>query len=89
MQMILNVLSMALMYASPVIYSLDMVPQSIFRYYMLNPMSSVIKAYRDILYFKQIPDAKNLTVALVLSLIVLLIGSLTFSKLKRRFVEEL
>lgn len=89
MQMILNVLSMALMYASPVIYSLEMVPQSIFKYYMLNPMSSVIKAYRDILYFKQIPDAKNLTVAFILSLIVLGIGWGTFTKLKRRFVEEL
>lgn len=89
MQMILNVLSMALMYASPVIYSLEMVPQSIFKYYMLNPMSSVIKAYRDILYFKQIPDAKNLAVAFILSLIVLGIGWGTFTKLKRRFVEEL
>lgn len=89
MQMILNVLAMALLYASPVIYSLDMVPQSIFKYYMLNPMSSVIKAYRDILYFKQIPDGKNLSIALVLSIIILIIGLITFSKLKRRFVEEL
>ncbi len=89
MQMILNVLAMALLYASPVIYSLDRVPQSIYTIYMLNPMSAIIKAYRDILYFKTIPDWKNLGCALLISLLVLVLGELVFQKLKRRFVEEL
>ena len=89
MQMILNVLAMALLYASPVIYSLDRVPQSIFRIYMLNPMSAIIKGYRDILYYKQVPDWKNLGVALVLSICVLIFGEYVFFHLKRRFVEEL
>lgn len=89
MQQILGVLSMALMYASPVIYSIDMVPSWLYKYYMLNPMSSIIVAYRDILYFKKIPEVETLLIAFMLSLVVLLIGYLTFSKLKRRFVEEL
>ena len=89
MQMILNVVAMAFMYACPVIYSIDRVPQSIYRYYMLNPMSAIIKAYRDILYYKISPDLKNMGVALVTSSLVLLVGWFTFIKLKRRFVEEL
>lgn len=89
MQQILSVLSMALMYASPVIYSVDMVPKEAIGIYMLNPMSSVIVAYRDILYYKKVPEAQTLILALVTSAIVLLIGYFTFSRLKRRFAEEI
>lgn len=89
MQMILGVLSMALMYASPVIYPLDRVPDELRVYYMLNPMSSIIVAYRDILYYKKVPDSVNLMIAFVLSVGVAIVGYLIFSKLKRRFVEEM
>lgn len=89
MQQILGVVSMALMYASPVIYSLDMVPSYLMKFYMLNPMTSVIVAYRNILYFKTAPEPGTLLIALGLSVLVLVIGAVTFGKLKRRFVEEL
>ena len=89
MQQILSVVSLALMYASPVIYSIDMVPEKLLEVYMLNPMSVVIVAYRDILYYKVIPDMGQLGLALGISLVFVLIGYVTFSRLKRRFVEEL
>lgn len=88
-QQILSVLSLALMYASPVIYSVDMVPENIRAIYMLNPMSVLIVSYRDILYYRQLPDMKELGLAFSISLIVLIIGYIIFGRLKRRFVEEL
>lgn len=89
MQQIVNVLVMALMYASPVIYAIDFVPESLYNYYMLNPMSAVIVAYRDVLFYKQAPRPLGLSIATVISGVILLIGFIVFSKLKRRFVEEL
>lgn len=89
MQQILSVLSLALMYASPVIYPVSRVPEDIRTIYMLNPMSALIVAYRDILYYRQVPDFDELGIAYLISILFLLIGYLAFSKLKRRFVEEL
>lgn len=88
-QQILSVLSLALMYASPVIYSIDMVPENLKTIYMLNPMSAIIVAYRDILYFQKAPDAGELGIAFGLGVLTLIIGMGVFAKLKRRFVEEL
>lgn len=88
-QQIANVLVMGLMYASPVIYSVDMVPAKWYNLYMLNPMSVVIVAYRDILFYKHTPRELGLGVAFVISVICLLIGFAIFEKLKRNFVEEM
>lgn len=88
-QQILSVLSLALMYASPVIYSVNMIPEQIRSIYMLNPMSVLIVAYRDILYYRQIPDMEELGMASIVSILILIVGYLSFNKLKRRFVEEL
>lgn len=88
-QQIVNVLVMALMYASPIIYSIDYVPEHLYNYYMLNPMSVVIVAYRDILFYKQAPRTLGLSIAALISIVTLVIGFAVFSKLKRRFVEEL
>lgn len=89
LQQILSVVSLALMYASPVIYSIDMVPEDIRFGYMMNPMSAVIVGYRDILYYKEVPDGSSLGIAFGFSLLMLVIGYAAFSGLKRRFVEEL
>lgn len=56
---------------------------------MLNPMSVLIVAYRDILYYRQIPDMEELGMASIISILILIVGYLSFNKLKRRFVEEL
>ena len=89
LQQILSVLSLALMYASPIIYSIHMVPDGIKQVYMLNPMSVIIVAYRDILYYKSVPDVYSLLTATVVGIMIVVIGYLIFSRLKRRFVEEL
>ena len=89
LQQILSVVTLALMYASPVIYSVDMVPESIRAQYMFNPMSALIVSYRDILYYKRFPDGRYLLQAGITSLIVLLAGYFAFNNMERRFVEEL
>ena len=88
-QQILNALSLVLMYASPIIYTLEFVPQKYRIVYMMNPITRVLVAYRDILYYKQLPELSNMVLGIVESLIVLLIGVVVFKKLSRHFAEEL
>ena len=85
----LGILTMAWMYFTPVVYSMEMVPDWIKPYFNLNPMTPVINAYRDILYYKQVPHLLTLVQGLVLGIIVLIIGSISFRKLQRGFAEEL
>ena len=86
---ILNIISMAWQFLTPVMYSAAQVPARLMPIWRLNPMTPVIDAYRDILYYKQIPKVSTLTEALILGVVILVVGELVFSKLQRGFAEEL
>lgn len=86
---ILSIVSMAWMYLTPVIYPVEMVPEAFRGIFYLNPMTSLIVAYRDILYYGRIPEVSTLLNAVILGIVILIIGRFTFSKLQRRFAEEL
>lgn len=89
LEYILGIVSMAWMYMTPVLYSVDMVPKRLLPIFYLNPMTPVTIAYRDILYFKQIPEIGTLLHAFLLGIFVLVVGSIVFRKLQKGFVEEL
>ncbi|MFA6337113.1 MAG: ABC transporter permease [Saccharofermentanales bacterium] len=86
---ILTIIAMAWMYITPVVYDIEICPTK-YRWIMhINPMTSVIIAFRDILYYGRVPEMMTLLEAVVLGVVFLLIGCLVFRKLKRRFAEEL
>ncbi len=86
---ILSIVAMAWMYLTPVLYAKEMIPEQ-YRYLeQLNPMTSIITAYRDILFYKKIPHLHTLTAALLIGIISLVLGMAVFSRLKKGFAEEL
>lgn len=89
LEYILGIITMAWMYLTPVMYSADMVPEHFIPIFNLNPMTPIIVVYREILYYKKIPQISTLLHAFVLGIFVLFVGSIVFSKLQRNFVEEL
>lgn len=86
---ILSIVSMAWMYLTPVVYPVEYVPERYVKLFYLNPMTSITIAYRDILYYGQVPHINTLINAIVLGVLVLVIGKITFTKLQRGFAEEL
>jgi ABC-2 type transport system permease protein len=86
---ILGILAMALQYFTPVMYKIDNIPENILPIFMLNPMTSVITAYRDILYYGQIPAASTLLQSLLTGIVMLIVTFAVFGKLKRHFAEEM
>lgn len=86
---ILGIISMAWQFLTPVLYSVDQVPEEILPIFNVNPMTPVIIAYRDILYYGQAPKLQTLIHATVFGIVVLVIGSTIFGRLKRHFAEEL
>lgn len=86
---ILGIVSMAWQFATPVLYSIEDVPEQLRRIFYINPMTPIIVAYRDILYYKEIPELKTLIWGSSLGVVLLVIGVFVFGRLKRHFVEEL
>lgn len=86
---ILGIVMMAWQFLTPIMYSIDIVPDKYKPIFMLNPMTAVMQAYRDILYYKQLPELGTLIEAVVFGLIMLVIGWCSFAKLKKGFAEEL
>jgi ABC-2 type transport system permease protein len=49
----ISVLMMLWFYVTPVLYSIDMIPDKFRNILMLNPMTLIITSYREILYYKK------------------------------------
>lgn len=95
LEYILGILTMAWQYLTPVMYSQQMVEEQLenhpmmLRIWNLNPTTPIINAYREILYYKQIPDLSNLIAAIILGVSVCAIGFVSFRKLQKGFAEVL
>ncbi|MDO5403152.1 MAG: ABC transporter permease [Eubacteriales bacterium] len=100
LQYILGIVVMALQYMTPVMFGVDMVENAIqergmgalgdFMLFVfnLNPMTPIINIYRQIMYYKQIPDLSTLFVAFAMGIIFIIIGNVLFKKLQRGFAEN-
>ena len=89
LEYILGIITMAWMYLTPVMYPETMVPENLLWILKVNPMTSVIMAYRDILYYKQIPQLETLLQALFVGIVFCILGHFVFCKLQKGFVEEM
>ncbi|MBC2455742.1 ABC transporter permease [Clostridium beijerinckii] len=86
---ILGIVTMAWMYGTPILYGIDMVPENLQSLFNLNPMTPIILAIRDILYYKKMPDLSHMGLILMWSIGFIIIGYFIFQKLQKGFVEEL
>ncbi len=86
---VLVIITMAWQFLTPVMYSIDMVPEQIQTIFHLNPMTPIIIAYRDILYYQKVPKLGTLTQGIIFSIILLIVGWNVFGHLKKHFAEEM
>ncbi|MBF0988223.1 MAG: ABC transporter permease [Clostridiales bacterium] len=88
-QHFIGVVLQLLFYATPIVYSIDTIPEG-FRWILKwNPMTYIIEGYRAIFYNQTMPDLKALGILGVISIVILIVGYLLFNKLQKRFAEEL
>lgn len=89
LEYILGIITMAWMYLTPILYTVDMVPEEFRILFNLNPMTPVILGYQEILYYKQIPNVNTLLQAAAIGVFGLILGYVVFEKIQRKFAEEL
>jgi lipopolysaccharide transport system permease protein len=75
------------MYASPVVYSAEMVPTAWRPVYWLNPMAGIIDGFRwSLLGAPQVP-VTALLLAVTVAVLAFVMGSLIFRRIERTFAD--
>ncbi len=74
------------MYASPVIYPTNFVPQQWRWLLVLNPLTGVIEGYRSALFSRPF-EWHHLAVSAVLSIAMLVYGTYSFKQMEREFAD--
>jgi lipopolysaccharide transport system permease protein len=74
------------MYASPVIYPVEAIPQAYRGIYRLNPMVGILEGYRDLLLKQRLPGSELLTSAVV-AVAVFGFGYWFFKRVEFKFAD--
>lgn len=83
LQNIIGFLSMALMVASPIAYTSEMVPEGLKFFLWLNPMAHFILAYQTIVVLGETPTVQSMAILLCFSSVTFVAGYTIFQRLKK------
>ncbi len=76
-------------FLTPIIYSINLIPDRYMFFYSLNPMTRTIESIRSVFYYNALPTFENILIPLLIGLFLLVIGFSFFYKLEPRFAEEI
>lgn len=76
----------ALMYLTPVIYPMNILPSWLAKIVLLNPITNIIMMFRDTIMYASLPGLANVVIAAVESLVMLAIGMYIFYKNQDEFI---
>lgn len=85
---LIGIILQVMFYATPIVYSLETIPETFRGIMGLNPMAHIITAYRNIFYNQTMPDLTMLGIIFVLSIVLCVVGYMIFNKLQKGFAEE-
>lgn len=85
---LIKVVLRLMFYASPILYSVDRLPERIQWIYVVNPLSDILQLSRTG-YFPQLLDWRHVGFAAAVSIVVLAIGWYVFAKLERTILKEI
>jgi len=74
LQFLLPFLLQLWMFASPVIYPLKQVPQSLLELYKLNPITGIVESFRVVIAYGQTPDLYLLGISILVGFFLLIMG---------------
>ena len=75
------------MYATPVVYTTELVPAKYMKFYMLNPMASVIECFRGVMFGIPTSAWNYWGVSWIVTLAVLFLGILLFNRIEKTFMD--
>lgn len=86
---IVSIVTMAWFYLTPVVFTLNTFPPTLKWIMDINPMTSLISAYRDIFLYKRALSLSALFPAIAVSALLFIFGASLFGRMEKRFAEEI
>jgi lipopolysaccharide transport system permease protein len=88
MRNLLNFVLMLWMYLTPIMYPVDIAPENLQVYFYLNPLTSLVDAYRWVFLNQAgLPHYKFLAVGLVVGILIWLAGAVAFRAMENRIAD--
>ena len=80
-----------LFYGTPILYALSQFNDAgiLGKLIQLNPLTTIMNAYRDGFLYHQWPEMSGLLIVTLFSVVVLMVGYIIFKKLEKGFAEQL
>jgi len=88
LEYLVAVLVSLLFWMTPIIYPLEMVPERFRWLLVMNPVTYLMQAWRD-LFFNNTINWHNISISVITAAVVLLVGLLIFKKLDKKLDEVL
>tara|TARA_B100000519_G_scaffold202801_1_gene222382 strand:- start:1436 stop:2266 length:831 start_codon:yes stop_codon:yes gene_type:complete len=76
-----------LMYASPIVYPLSVVPEKYKIYILLNPMTPVIEGFRQAFLGRGVLELNMFFYSICFTLVTFIIGLMVFNKIEKNFID--
>jgi ABC-type polysaccharide/polyol phosphate export systems, permease component len=89
LEYLISIGTMALYFMTPIMYSITDLSERLQAVLMINPMTSFVIMYRDVMFYGKAVDLWLLGYAFTYSVIICVIGYFTFGRLQRKFTEVL
>jgi lipopolysaccharide transport system permease protein len=77
------------MYASPVVYGLELIPEKWRGWFALNPMATLIEGFRQALLGAGSVTLPSIFFAAVVAGVILVSGAFFFRRMEREFADDL
>jgi len=81
-----NIVTMIWMYATPIFYPIEAVPENVARFIRLNPLYIIVTLFRELMLYGRIPPAGMWLAGAAMSLVMFLLGALVFDRLRKDFI---
>lgn len=85
---VFDLLTQLLLYLTPVIYTLEMLPDKLARIIMLNPLTIIVLSARDALMWGKITNVNAMLILTGISIIILIIGNIYFRNQVKKIAEH-
>ena len=75
-------------FLTPISYQVSIIPKDMRQIYLMNPVTSIIETFRQIILSGQLPDLSLLSVTALMIFFILIGSYILFKRLSYRFAEE-
>ncbi len=84
-----SVFTTALMYLTPVIYPMSILPEWLYHIVMLNPLTNILLMFRDVMIYNTVFSISSLVLAIIETAVFMVIGLVVFYKNQDQFILNL